>query len=182
MAGQNHHFGIYAPEKIPYAIERYVKETNRLYGVLDRRLAQVPFVAGQAYTIADMAIYPWIVPWERQQQRLADFPHLSRWFAEVAARPATVRAYAVAQTEPFSGRTAVTEAGKKLLFGQTAASVAPGPEAGSVAAGLHHRRQGLFQLGPEGLQRAAHLNRSRCRSMRRPARSSARPGASGRFR
>jgi GST-like protein len=148
MAGQNHHFGIYAPEKIPYAIERYVKETNRLYGVLDRRLAQVPFVAGQAYTIADMAIYPWIVPWERQQQRLADFPHLSRWFAEVAARPATVRAYAVAQTEPFSGRTAVTEAGKKLLFGQTAASVAPGPEAGTVAPGLHHRRQGLFQLGP----------------------------------
>ena len=123
MAGQNHHFGSYAPEKIPYAIERYVKETNRLYGVLDRRLALVPFVAGENYTIADMAIYPWIVPWERQQQRLADFPHLSRWFAAVAQRPATARAYAVAQSEPFSGRTAVTEAGKKLLFGQTAASV-----------------------------------------------------------
>ncbi len=125
MAGQNHHFGLYAPEKIPYAIERYVKETNRLYGVLDRRLAQVPFVAGETYTIADMAIYPWIVPWERQQQQLADFPHLSRWFAAVAARPATERAYAQAQGPAFTGRSTVTEAGKKLLFGQTAATVAP---------------------------------------------------------
>ena len=70
MAGQNHHFGVYAPEKIPYAINRYVKETNRLYGVLDRRLADRPFLAGDAYTIADMAAYPWIVPWKRQQQNL----------------------------------------------------------------------------------------------------------------
>src|ERR1700683_1805185 len=70
MAGQNHHFGQYAPEKIPYAIDRYVNETNRLYGVLDRRLADHEFLAGESYTIADMACYPWIVPWTRQQQNL----------------------------------------------------------------------------------------------------------------
>ena len=81
MAGQNHHFSSYAPEKIPYAIERYVKETNRLYGVLDRRLADREYIAG-AYSIADMAIYPWIVPHERQGQNLHDFPNVKRWFAE----------------------------------------------------------------------------------------------------
>ena len=95
MAGQNHHFSAYAPEKIPYAIERYVKETARLYGVLDKRLADRGFVAGDEYTIADMAIYPWIVPHERQSQDLADFPNLQRWFEAVAARPGTQRAYAV---------------------------------------------------------------------------------------
>ena len=68
MAGQNHHFGIYAPEKIPYAINRYVNETNRLYGVLDRRLKGCEFITGSDYTIADMAAYPWVVPWKRQQQ------------------------------------------------------------------------------------------------------------------
>src|SRR5271169_1884746 len=120
IAGQNHHFGQYAPEKIPYAIGRYVNETNRLYGVLDRRLADHEFVAGENYTIADMACYPWIVPWKRQQQNLDDFPNLRRWFELVGARPATVRAYAKA--EPYSSRPAVTEAGKKILFGQTAAS------------------------------------------------------------
>ena len=80
MAGQNHHFGVYAPERIPYAVDRYVKETNRLYGVLDRRLSGVQFIAGSSYTIADMAIYPWIVPWKRQQQVLSEFPNLERWF------------------------------------------------------------------------------------------------------
>ncbi|WP_340315154.1 glutathione binding-like protein [Rhizorhabdus argentea] len=95
MAGQNHHFGTFAPEKIPYAIERYVKETARLYGVLDKRLADRAFVAGEAYSIADMAIYPWIVPHERQNQDLDDFPHLKRWFEAIATRPATTRAYAV---------------------------------------------------------------------------------------
>ena len=119
MAGQNHHFGQYAPEKIPYAIGRYVNETNRLYGVLDRRLADHEFLAGADYTIADMAAYPWIVPWKRQQQNLDDFPNLRRWFELVGTRPATVRAYAKA--EPYSSRPAVTEAGKKILFGQTAA-------------------------------------------------------------
>jgi GSH-dependent disulfide-bond oxidoreductase len=122
MAGQNHHFGVYAPEKISYAINRYVKETNRLYGVLDRRLADRPFLAGDTYTIADMAAYPWIVPWKRQQQNLDDFVNLRRWFDSIASRPATQRAYA--KGEPFSAQPAVTEEGKKLLFGQTAASVA----------------------------------------------------------
>jgi len=121
MAGQNHHFGIYAPEKLPYAIARYVNETNRLYGVLDRRLAGRSFVAGDDYTIADMASYPWIVPWKRQQQNLDDFPNLHRWFDAIRARPATVRAYA--KGEPYASRPAVTEEGRKILFGQTAASV-----------------------------------------------------------
>jgi GSH-dependent disulfide-bond oxidoreductase len=119
MAGQNHHFGVYAPERIPYAIDRYVKETNRLYGVLDRRLAGRSFIAGEDYTIADIAAYPWIVPWQRQQQNLNDLPNLRRWFEMVRARSATIRAYA--KGEPYSTRPAVTEEGKKILFGQTAA-------------------------------------------------------------
>jgi GST-like protein len=96
MAGQNHHFSQFAPEKLPYAIERYVDETARLYGVLDKRLADRAFVAGADYSIADMAIYPWIVPHEWQRQDLADFPNVQRWFESIKARPATVRAYAVA--------------------------------------------------------------------------------------
>ncbi len=117
MAGQNHHFSQYAPEKIAYAIDRYVKETNRLYGVLDKRLADRPFVAGD-YSIADMAIYPWIVPYKNQGQNLDDFPHLKRWFEAIAARPATQRAYALAEnikTIPLTD-----EAARKILFGQTA--------------------------------------------------------------
>lgn len=121
MAGQNHHFGTYAPEKLPYAIERYVKETNRLYGVLDRRLALRDFITGE-YGIADMACYPWIVPHERQQQNLADFPHLQRWFDTIAQRPATQRAYAHAQA--FKNRPTVTEESRKILFGQTAQNTA----------------------------------------------------------
>jgi GST-like protein len=119
MAGQNHHFVQYAPERIPYATERYVKETNRLYGVLDRRLADREFVAGE-YSIADMACYPWIVPHKRQLQNLADFPHLQRWFAAIAARPAVKRAYALA--ENFSAETTMSDDAKKILFGQTAAT------------------------------------------------------------
>jgi GST-like protein len=122
MAGQNHHFGIYASEKIPYAINRYVNETNRLYGVLDRRLNGREFMTGSDYTIADMAAYPWVVPWKRQQQNLDDFPNLRGWFDAVRARPATIRAYAAG--EPYSNRPAVTEEGKKILFGQTAATSA----------------------------------------------------------
>ena len=121
MAGQNHHFKQYAPEKLPYAIDRYVKETNRLYGVLNKRLADRPFVAG-AYSIADMASYPWIVPYERQGQNLDDFPHLKRWFDEIAARPATVRAYA--RAKEINTQPTVTEEAKKILFGQTAAGAA----------------------------------------------------------
>ncbi len=124
MAGQNHHFATYAPEPLPYAIQRYVNETNRLYGVLDRRLEGHAFLAGDDYSIADMASYPWIVPWKRQQQNLDDFPSLRRWFEAIRARPATQRAYALA--EPYASRPAVTEEGKKILFGQTAASIRRG--------------------------------------------------------
>lgn len=118
MAGQNHHFSGYAPEKIPYAIERYVKETNRLYGVLNKRLADRSFVAGD-YSIADIAAYPWIVPYERQGQKLEDFPYLERWFNAIRDRPATVRAYDKAKainTQP----SAMTEEARRILFGQTA--------------------------------------------------------------
>jgi GST-like protein len=89
MAGQNHYFSHYAPEKIPYAIDRYVKETNRLYGVIDRRLADREFLAGD-YSIADMAAYPWIVPYERQGQDLNDFPNLKRWFDSIQNRAAVL--------------------------------------------------------------------------------------------
>ena len=101
MAGQNHHFAGYAPEKIPYAIERYVNETNRLYGVLDRRLADRDFIAGD-YSIADMACYPWIVPWERQGQNLDDFPQpeaLVRGDRGRGRRPS--RAYAQGRGRPI---------------------------------------------------------------------------------
>ena len=122
MLGQNHHFTQYAPEKVPYAIDRYVKETNRLYGVLDRRLADRPFVAGADYTIADMASYPWIVPYEKQGQRLEDFPNLQRWFQAIAERPATKAAYARApEINPDFGKT-LSEEAKKVMFGQTAAT------------------------------------------------------------
>jgi GSH-dependent disulfide-bond oxidoreductase len=121
MAGQNHHFSQYAPEKLPYAIDRYVKETNRLYGVLNNRLADRAFIADD-YSIADMASYPWVVPHERQGQKLEDFPHLKRWFDAIAARPATNRAYELAKTINTQP-TVNDEASRKILFGQTAASV-----------------------------------------------------------
>ena len=121
MAGQNHHFAQYAPEKIPYAIERYTKETNRLYAVMNKRLADRPFLAGD-YSVADIASYPWVVPWTRQGQNLDDFPNLRRWFDAIRFRPATLRAYAKA-AEVNPGEQAVTEEGKKILFGQTASHV-----------------------------------------------------------
>src|SRR5271156_7136943 len=121
MAGQNHHFSRYAPEKLPYAIERYVKETNRLYGVLDRRLTAQAYLAGPEYSIADIATYPWIVPWQLQSQDLSLFPALSRWFASIAARPGTVRAYA--RAEAFRAGPVVTEESRKVLFGQSAHTV-----------------------------------------------------------
>jgi GSH-dependent disulfide-bond oxidoreductase len=96
MLGQNHHFVQYAPEKIPYAISRYVKETERLYGVLDKRLADREFIAGE-YSIADMAAYPWIVPHESQQMNLNHFTNVKRWFEAIKARPAVQRAYAKAK-------------------------------------------------------------------------------------
>ena len=120
MAGQNHHFNHYAPEKLPYAIDRYVKETNRLYGVLNKRLADREFVAGQ-YSIADMAIYPWVVPWKRQAQNIEDFAHLKRWFEAIRSRPATVRAYQKA--EQINTQPTVSEESKSILFGQTASNL-----------------------------------------------------------
>jgi len=122
MAGQNGHFSIYAPEKIDYAINRYVNETNRLYGVLNRRLEGRDFIAG-AYSIADMACYPWIVPHEAHKQNLDDFPHLKRWFEAVQARPATVRAYARG-TEVQAHSAPISDAQRKILFGQTANTTA----------------------------------------------------------
>ncbi|WP_085697413.1 glutathione binding-like protein [Pseudomonas sp. B26(2017)] len=97
MAGQNHHFSQFAPEKIPYAIKRYIDETTRLYGVLDKQLANNEFVAGSEYSIADMAIYPWIVSHKWQSQNLEDFPNVQRWFNHIKDRPATVKAYALVQ-------------------------------------------------------------------------------------
>lgn len=121
MAGQNHHFNRYAPEKIDYAINRYVNETNRLYGVLNKALEGRDFIAGD-YSIADMASYPWIVPYEAQGQKLEDFPNLQRWFEAIKARPATIEAYA--KGKAVSAQPVVTEEAKKLLFGQTAKVVA----------------------------------------------------------
>jgi GSH-dependent disulfide-bond oxidoreductase len=117
MAGQNHHFARYTSQKIPYAIERYVNETNRLYGVLNRRLSNRAYIAGD-YSIADIATYPWIVPYENQGQRLEDFPNLKRWFERIRDRPATRRAYQKAATIN-TGET-VTEEAKRVLFGQRA--------------------------------------------------------------
>ncbi len=115
MLGQNHHFNQYAPEKIPYAINRYVKETERLYGVLDKHLQDRNYIA-KDYSIADMAVYPWIVPHERQQQNLADFPNIKRWFETVQNRPAVQKAYEIAKNLK-TGAT-ITEESKKILFGQ----------------------------------------------------------------
>lgn len=115
MAGQNHHFNRYATEKIPYAIERYERETRRLYGVLDKQLKDRAFVAGKNYSIADMAIYPWIVPYEAQHQNLDETPELKRWFASIRERPATVRAYAKGEAISPSGQPMSEEARRNLF-------------------------------------------------------------------
>ena len=117
MAGQNHHFVHYAPEKLPYAIDRYVNETGRLYAVLNKRLADREFISGE-YTVADMASYPWVLP-ERQSQNIDDFPHLKRWKEAIKARPATQAAYARAKEINPGARGIQTDAEKKILFGQT---------------------------------------------------------------
>lgn len=121
MAGQNHHFNNYAVEKIPYAVDRYVRETARLYKVLDRRLEGREFIAGE-YSIADMACYPWVVPYERQGQDLNDFPNLQRWFDAIRQRPATARAYALAD-EINTAPSVSDEESRKILFGQDAATI-----------------------------------------------------------
>jgi GSH-dependent disulfide-bond oxidoreductase len=120
MAGQNHHFSQYAPEKIEYAINRYVNETARLYAVLDKQLADREFVAGD-YSIADIAAYPWIVPHERQSQNLDNFPNLKRWFEAIQARLAVIRAYEKA--EAFKNQALDIEKSRNVLFNQSANTV-----------------------------------------------------------
>jgi GSH-dependent disulfide-bond oxidoreductase len=120
MAGQNNHFNQAAPEKLPYAIERYVKETSRLYAVLDKQLGDREFLAG-SYSIADIASYPWIVPYRRHQQDLEEFPHLKRWFESIRQRPATVRAYA--RADELKQAPVSEEEMRKVLYGQDASTV-----------------------------------------------------------
>jgi len=115
MAGQNHHFVRFAPEQIPYAIDRYVKETARLYGVLDRQLEGREYVAGD-YSIADMAIYPWAKGWELQRQRLEDFPSMAAWLARMGKRPAVQRAYQVAEAIGQRPDEVLTSDARKALF------------------------------------------------------------------
>ena len=120
MTGQHGHFSVYAPEKVAYAIDRYDREAGRLLGVLDRHLAGRAFIAGDDYSIADMACYPWIDPYDKAPLDLAPFPDLRRWQAAIADRPATRRAYALAKTvNPEAGKP-MTDAEKKILFGQKA--------------------------------------------------------------
>lgn len=115
MLGQNHHFSRYAPEPIPYAIERYRNETERLYSVLDHRLRKSEFIAG-SYSIADIAAFPWVVPHARQGIMLEEFPQVKRWFDAVGARPAVKRAYE--RAGHINTAPTVTEAARKVLFGQ----------------------------------------------------------------
>jgi len=117
MLGQAHHFRQYAPEKIQYGVDRYTNEANRLYGVLNKRLTDRAFVAGD-YSIADMACWPWIVPHDMQGQRLEDFPHLGRWFEVMKARPAVQRSFEVGKE--LRTPSGPDEEAKKILFGQKA--------------------------------------------------------------
>lgn len=116
MLGQAHHFRIYAPEKIGYAIDRYTNEAKRLYGVIDRQLASHAYIAGGSYSIADMAIFPWLRSWENQGITLTDYPHLQRWFEEMAARPAVQRGVKVLADL----RKPITDdKSRDVLFGKT---------------------------------------------------------------
>ena len=118
MLGQNHHFRGYAPETIDYAIKRYTDEAKRLYRVLDNRLEGRSFLAGEDYSIADMACYPWTVSHERQGVDLAEYPNVRRWFDAIGARPAIERAYA--RAKEVNSETTMSEEAKRVLFGQTA--------------------------------------------------------------
>jgi len=118
MTGQYGHFNVYAPEKIPYAIERFTNEANRLLQVLDTHLKGRDFIAGEAYSIADMATYPWIGVYDKAPIDMTPYPEIQRWHAAIKARPATERAYARAkEINPDLGK-AMSEEEKKLLFGQ----------------------------------------------------------------
>ena len=116
MLGQNHHFRLYAPQKLPYAIYRYTNEAKRLYGVIDKQLTAHKFIAGNSYSIADMAIFPWLRNWANQGIELADYPHLKEWFDTIAARPAVQRGVAVlaALRKPITDDKA-----RDILFGKT---------------------------------------------------------------
>ncbi|MDI5933243.1 glutathione S-transferase N-terminal domain-containing protein [Halomonas sp. M4R5S39] len=118
MAGQNHHFLNYASEKIEYAIERYVRETSRLYGVLDRRLDDHEHVGGDDYSIADMAIYPWVRSWDKQGQDIEEYPNVLRWMRAIEARPAVRRAYALVEDINPGDGVEMDEEARQYLFGQ----------------------------------------------------------------
>lgn len=117
FAGQNLHFTAYAPEQLPYAINRYVNETARLFKVMDTRLADRQYLAGD-YSIADMASYPWVNIYARLQQDLNDYPNLKRWYEEIQSRPATIRAYE--KGSAINTTPTVTEESKAILLGQGA--------------------------------------------------------------
>lgn len=118
MTGQYGHFSVYAPERIPYAIDRYTHEANRLLRVLDTRLRGRDFLAGDGYSIADMAAYPWVGVYDKAPIDLAPYPEVRRWQAAIAARPATQRAYARAkEVNPDAGKP-ISDEEKKILFGQ----------------------------------------------------------------
>ena len=114
MLGQAHHFRIYAPEKIEYAVNRYTNEARRLYGVMNTRLAKSKYIAGPQYTIADMAIFPWLRSWKNQGIEWVDYPHLKGWFDEIAARPAVMRGVEVLSNQR---KPLVTDAAREVLFG-----------------------------------------------------------------
>lgn len=119
MLGQNHHFSQYAATKIPYAIDRYVNEAKRLYKVLDFQLAQTKgYVAGSKITIADFAIYPWTLSFDKQGIKMTDYPNVKKWMESIAARPAVVEAYLEGE-KIKEGRATVTEEARKILFGQS---------------------------------------------------------------
>jgi GSH-dependent disulfide-bond oxidoreductase len=115
MLGQAHHFRTYAPEKIPYAIERYTNEAKRLYGVLERRLSEVPYLAGTEYGIADIATFPWLRSWEKQGVTLSDYPGVQRWFDAIAARPAVQRGLQVLADR--ANKQPITDRQRDILFG-----------------------------------------------------------------
>jgi GST-like protein len=119
MLGQAHHFRGYAPERIPYAIERYTDEAARLYGVMDRRLSEAEYFAGSEYTIADMAIFPWLISHERQGQDLDDFPNVKRWYETIESRPAVARGREVGQ-ELRRSLEEMDDDTRKALFGNRA--------------------------------------------------------------
>jgi GST-like protein len=124
MAGQNGHFQLYAPEKIPYAIERYSKEVDRLYGVLDVQLGHTgAYVAGPDYSVADMAIFPWVRTHKAQNVALENFPHVQRWYNGLFLRPAVKRGLDLGKDLRAGG---LTEEARKALFGQTAQSIRAG--------------------------------------------------------